>query len=105
MRASATIGSVVPCLYASIAATLMLMKRTSGFWNAVRDAVVKSSYRVPIPMIRSASAAMAFAAVVPVEPIAPSENWWSHGRTPTPACVFPTGMPVSSTNLASSSLA
>ena len=36
---------------------------------------------------------MALAAVVPVEPIAPSENLWSHGRTPTPACVLPTGMP------------
>jgi hypothetical protein len=43
---------------------------------------VKFSYRVPIPMIRSASAAMAFAAFVPVEPIAPRLNGWSHGRTP-----------------------
>jgi hypothetical protein len=83
----------------------MLMKRTSGFWNAVLEAVVKSSYLVPMPMTRSASAAMALAAVVPVEPIAPRLNWWSQGRTPTPAWVLPTGMPVSSTNFASSSFA
>ena len=30
------------CLQASNSATLILMKRTAGFWNAVFDAVVKS---------------------------------------------------------------
>jgi hypothetical protein len=32
----------------------MLTKRTPRSWKAVREAVVKSLYRVPIPMIRSA---------------------------------------------------
>ncbi|OUD84650.1 hypothetical protein BC477_17560 [Clavibacter michiganensis subsp. michiganensis] len=41
-RASAITGSCVPCLYASNAATLTLTKVTSGRWNAVRLAVVKS---------------------------------------------------------------
>ena len=35
----------------------MLTKRTSGLVNAVRDALVKSLYRVPIPMTTSASVA------------------------------------------------
>ena len=33
------------------------MKRTDGFWNAVFEALVKSLYRVPIPITRSASRA------------------------------------------------
>lgn len=55
----------------------MLTNFTSGFWNAVRDAVVKSAYRVPIPITRSASRASAFAAVVPVDPTAPTDCGWS----------------------------
>ena len=35
----------------------MLTKRTSGFWNAVLEAVVKSDQRVPTPMTRAASRA------------------------------------------------
>ncbi len=42
-RASAITGSCEPCLYASNEATLMLTNTTSGgFWNAVREPVVKS---------------------------------------------------------------
>ena len=44
--------------------------RTSGFWNAVFDAVVKSLYRVPIPITRSASRAIRFAAMLPDASIA-----------------------------------
>ena len=55
----------------------MLTNRTSGFWKAVRQAVVKSEYRVPIPITTSASRATALAAVVPVEPIAPRHCGWS----------------------------
>jgi hypothetical protein len=45
--------------------------------KAVREAVVKSLYRVPTPITRSASRAIAFAAVVPVLPTAPSDSGWS----------------------------
>ena len=58
-------------LEASNSATLILMKRTSGFWNAVFDAVVKSLSRVPMAITRSASRAAMFAPGVPVTPIAP----------------------------------
>ena len=42
--------------------------------DTVRDAVVKSDQRVPTPMTRSASRASTFAAVVPVDPTAPT-SW------------------------------
>jgi hypothetical protein len=63
----------------------MLTNRTAGFWNAVRLAVVKSEYRVPMPITTSASRAIALAAVVPVEPIAPRHCGWSYTRVPLPA--------------------
>ena len=56
---------------------LMLMKRTSGFWNAVFEAVVKSLKRVPKAITKSASRALRLAAVVPVTPIAPKFCGWS----------------------------
>ncbi len=59
-------------LAASNAATLRLTNRTSGSANAVRDAVVKSLYRVPTPMTTSAAAASALAGGVPVEPTPPT---------------------------------
>ena len=62
---------------ASAAATLTLTKQTCGQPNAVRDAVVKSLYRVPIPMTTSASPASWLAAAVPVLPIAPTASGWS----------------------------
>ena len=55
-----------------------MMKRTSGCWKAVFDAVVKSEYRVPIPMIRSAPPAWRLAPSVPVTPMAPSDCGWSN---------------------------
>ena len=75
-RASAT--SAVPASFtASAAATLTLTNRTCGSANTVRDAVVKSLYRVPIPITTSAWLASRLAAVVPVLPIAPSASGWS----------------------------
>ena len=103
-RASATIATA-ECFPASASATFTLTKRTSGRANAVLDAVVKSVQRVPIPMTRSASRAMRFAASVPVAPIAPRESGWSYGREPFPACVSATGMPDASTNRRSASVA
>ena len=55
----------------------MFTNRTPGSLNAVRDALVKSLYRVPIPITTSASAASALAAVVPVAPTAPTDCGWS----------------------------
>ena len=75
-RASAWTASP-ECLTASIGATLMLTTRTPGSANAVRLAVVKSSYRVPMPITTSASAAIVFEAVLPVEPMAPRHCGWS----------------------------
>ena len=43
----------------------------------LREAVVKSLQRVPTPRTRSASRAIALAAVVPVAPIAPTACGWS----------------------------
>jgi len=63
----------------------MFTNRTPASWNAVRLAVVKSEYRVPIPITTSASRAIAFAAVVPVEPIAPRHCGWSYTNVPLPA--------------------
>ena len=83
----------------------MLTNRTSGSWKAVRLAVVKSEYRVPIPMTTSASRAIALAAVVPVEPIAPRHCGWSNRSVPLPAWLWPTGMPVASQNAARASVA
>ena len=81
---------------ASKSAMFTLTKRTASLRNAVFDAVVKSDQRVPMPITTSASAAMRFAAKVPVAPIAPSDDGWSYGSDPFPACVSPTGMPVAS---------
>ncbi len=52
----------------------MLTKATPSAANALRDAVVKSLQRVPMPITTSASRASAFAAVVPVAPIAPTHD-------------------------------
>ena len=60
------------CLAASSAVTLRLTNRTSGCWNAVRDAVVKSLYRVPTPITTSASRASALATGEPVDPTPPT---------------------------------
>ena len=66
---------------------------------------MKSDQRVPMPITRSASAAIRFAANVPVTPIAPSAEGWSYGSEPLPACVSPTGIPVCSQNARSASVA
>ena len=102
-RASAT--SMVPaCLAASNAVTLRLTNRTSGSANTVREAVVKSDQRVPMPSTTSASAASAFAAWVPVEPRPPTARGWSNGIAPLPACVSATGIPVASAKSTSAAL-
>jgi hypothetical protein len=101
-RASATIGNA-DSLAASNPATLMLTNFTSGFWNAVRDAVVKSLYRVPTPITTSASRASRLATGVPVEPTPPTEFGWSQPIAPLPAWVSATGMPVCRANRSSSS--
>ena len=62
-------------LNASNEATLMFTKATSGLWNAVLDAVVKSEYRVPMPITTSASCAMMFAPLVPVAEISKEWQW------------------------------
>ena len=103
-RASAT-SVAADSLSASMRATLTFTKRTPSAANTVREAVVKSLYRVPTPMTRSASAATASAAVVPVAPIAPSACGWSYGSEPLPACVSPTGIPVASAKAASAASA
>jgi hypothetical protein len=92
-RASA-ITANPPSFWASKRAMLMLMNWTSGFWNAVCEAVVKSDHRVPMPMTRSASRAMMFAPGVPVAPIAPSAHGSSKRIAPFPAIVSATGIPV-----------
>ncbi len=65
------------CFAASGAATLRLTNRTPGSANRVCEAVVKSVYRVPTPMITSAEWAIRLAAVVPVLPMAPRASGWS----------------------------
>jgi hypothetical protein len=92
-------------LAVSSPATLTLTKRTSGSWNAVFEAVVKSLQRVPTPITTSASRARRFAAGVPVAPIAPSAAGCADGSAPRPACVSPTGMPVASANARSAAVA
>ncbi len=67
--------------------------------------MVKSLYRVPIPMTTSARRAKWLAAGEPVAPIAPRFSGWSNGNDPLPAWVSLIGMPVASTNARSSSLA
>ena len=62
------------CLWASNAAMLILTNLTSGSWNAVFEAVVKSEYLVPIPITQSASREMIFAPAVPVAPSAPRQE-------------------------------
>ena len=83
----------------------MFTKVTWGFWNAVRLAVVKSLYLVPIPITRSASAARRLAAGVPVAPTPPRFRGWSQGSEPPPAWLVPTGIPVDSANWRSASSA
>ena len=103
-RPSAT--TAVPASFtASAAATLTLTKRTCGQPNAVRDAVVKSLYLVPIPITTSACAAIRLAAAVPVLPSAPRASGWSNGRDPFPAWVSATGTPAASANARSSAVA
>ena len=68
----------------------------------MRDAVVKSLYRVPTPMITSASRASRLATGVPVEPTPPTEFGWSQLTAPLPAWVSATGMPVARANASSS---
>ena len=80
-------------------------KVTSGFWNAVFEAVVKSLYRVPTPMMTSASRASAFATGDPVDPTPPTACGWSHRIPPLPAWVSATGIPVAAANRASASVA
>ena len=53
---------------------LRFTNRTPGCWNAVREAVVKSLYRVPTPSTTSASAASAFATGEPVAPTPPTAH-------------------------------
>ena len=50
---------------------MILKNLTSGFWNRVFEAVVKSDSLVPIQITRSASLDIVFAALVPVTPMAP----------------------------------
>jgi hypothetical protein len=92
-------------LAASNDAMLMFTNRTPSRAKAVRDAVVKSAYRVPMPITRSASRARAFAAALPVAPTAPADDGWSYEREPLPAYVSATGMPVASTRARSASVA
>lgn len=93
------------CLAASSDATLTFTNVTSGFWNAVREAVVKSLYRVPMPMTTSARAARALATGEPVEPTPPTACGWSQETAPLPACVSATGMPVACANARNCSVA
>ena len=55
----------------------MLTKRTPGSLNWVLEAVVKSEYRVPTPMTRSALSAMWLPESPPVEPTPPMAQGWS----------------------------
>jgi hypothetical protein len=84
------------CFAASKPVTLTLTNRTSGLANAVREALVKSLYRVPTPITTSASRASALATGEPVEPTPPTAQGWSHRTPPLPAWVSETGMPVTS---------
>jgi hypothetical protein len=70
-RASAT-SIVAECFAASKDPTLTLTKRTSGSAKMVWLAVVKSEYRVPMPITTSAWRASALAAALPVEPTPPT---------------------------------
>ncbi len=101
-RASAT-SIVAACLAASKPRTLMLTNRTSGLAKIVWLAVVKSEYRVPMPMTTSASRARALAADEPVEPTPPTALRWSQLMAPLPAWVSATGMPVAVANARSCS--
>ena len=67
--------------------------------------VGKSESRVPMAMTRSASRAMALAAVPPAEPSAPTCSGWSQGSAPLPACVSATGMPKRPAKASSAALA
>ena len=69
------------------------MKRTSGSWNRLCDAVAKSLMRVPTANTRSASSAMRAAALVPSTPWPPSDHSGAPRSAPLPAWVSLTGMP------------
>ncbi len=62
----------------------MLRNATSGFWNCVCEAVVKSARRVPTAITRSASSASRLAARLPFGPIAPAFQAWFQGSAPFP---------------------
>ncbi len=80
----------------------------------VWEAVVKSVYRVPTPITRSAVRASSSATAVPVWPMPPTSQGWSWGDLPAeggesseplPAWVAATGMPVTSAKARSASSA
>ena len=71
----------------------------------MRDAVVKSEYRVPTPITTSASRASALATGEPVDPTPPTACGWSHRIAPLPAWVSATGIPVASANARNASVA
>ena len=71
----------------------------------MRDAVVKSLYRVPMPRTTSASRASALATGEPVAPTPPTAHGWSQARAPLPAWVSETGIPVASANRRRAALA
>ena len=84
----------------------MLTNRTSGFWKMVRDAVVKSEYRVPMPITTSASRGERVRGrVAGGADRAERSAGGRSGSEPLPAWVSATGMPVASTNARSASLA
>ncbi len=82
--ASAT-SMVAACLAASKPSTLTFANRTWGLAKIVWLAVVKSEYRVPMPITRSASRAKVLAAVPPVDPTPPTAIRWSKLIAPLPA--------------------
>ena len=103
-RASATTDSP-ESLPASKRATLMLTKRTPGFWKAVREAVVKSLDRVPTPMTTSASRGEGVGGGRAGRADGAHRLRVPCGSEPLPAWVSPTGMPVASQNARSASSA
>ena len=79
--------------------------RRSGLRNRSHEPVVKSCSRVPTARIRSASAASALAAEVPVTPMEPTESLWLAGIDDLPDWVSATGTPWASAKPASASIA
>ena len=70
----------------------MMFTNRASSRNSHFEEVVKSVYRVPTPMIRSASLASRLAAAQPVTPMPPRFRGWSHTRALLPAWVSPKGM-------------